>query len=238
MMGLKFTDINLQKLPLSKIVAVGAIIWAIMATKGCNGYKLEVSQNNGIYIEAYQNQAKKFTVEKNAANQEVATQTELVEKVRGEADELRKSLSKQSLLNYISRNVSATSVGDLSGTEAMFVNPVASSTNSMPSMIPINTEFIDTNKWYTIKGRILNDRIKFDTLLFRNSIIINYGEKRDKGLLGYLKKPKSVVEVINESPYAKTSEIKNITFKQKRIKPVVWVAAGFVGGMVAMHYIR
>lgn len=230
-----FTKLNLHKLPLSKIVAVGAIIWAIMATKSCNLAKVELSSSKGIYIELYQKQAKEFTIERNAEKQEVATQIELVEKARGEAASLKAELLRKSLLKDITRNATVETVNNMSGINASFIQPEV----SLPKpTISVGQQFLDSNKWYTIKGTILNDRVRFDSLYFKNALTINYGLKKDKGLIGYFKKPKSVVEVINESPYAKTTEIKNITFKQKRIKPIVYFGAGIVAGVIAVHYIN
>ncbi len=236
MFGLNFNKINLQKLPLSKIIAVGAIIWALLATKSCNLAEVKISQKDGVYLKLYENQKKEFSVERNAANKEVATQVELVERVRGEALELKNQLLKQSLLKNIERSASTTTENNFSGVESKFVSKITDDLTD--SIIPINTHFADSTKWYTIKGTILADRIHFDGLSFTNKLTINYGEKRDKGIIGYLKKPKSVVEVINESPYAKTVEIQNITFKQKRIKPIVYIASGFILGATTIYLIR
>lgn len=231
----KFTTINLQKLPLSKIVAVGAIVWAIMATKSCNLAKVQLSSEKGIYIEMYEKQAKEFTVDKNKFNEEVATQQELTEKARGEAASLKAELLKKSLLRTIERNVSTVTLSNFSGIEANFLE---SPKPRVAPTISVGTQFADSNKWYTIKGTILENKVHFDSLYFANRVTINYGEKKEKGLIGFFKKPKSVVEVINESPYAKVTEIKNITFKQKRIKPIVYFATGVVAGAVAIIYIK
>ncbi len=236
MFRLKFNKINLQKLPLSKIIAVGAIIWALLATKSCNLAEVKISQKDGVYLKLYENQKKEFSVERNAANKEVATQVELVERVRGEALELKKQLLKQSLLKSIDRSVSTTTENNFSGVEAKFIPTIREILAD--SIIPINTHFADSTEWYTIKGAILADRVHFDSLTFTNKLTLNYGEKRDKGIFGYLKKPKSVVEVINESPYAKTVEIQNITFKQKRIKPIVYITSGFIIGATTLYYIK
>ncbi len=236
MFGLNFNKINLQKLPISKIIAIGAIIWALLATKSCNLAEVKISQKDGVYLKLYENQKKEFSVERNAANKEVATQVELVERVRGEALELKKQLLKQSLLKTIERSVTTTTENDFSGVEAKFITPI--SEDLADSIIPINTHFADSTEWYTIKGTILADRIHFDSLTFTNKLTINYGEKRDKGILGYLKKPTSVVEVINQSPYAKTTEIQNITFKQKRIKPIAYITTGFILGAATLYLIK
>jgi len=256
MFGLKFKEIDLNKLPLKKMVIIGQFLVIIFFVRSCHLKDLTIN-SNGVQMQMYEGKANEFEKKANKLGQEVALQNQMVVQ---KTKEIEKELLKNSLLTKLNEQVkfeASTKIKNIlakySGAEMNFGNSGDGGTvvitvhdtikvNGKDSIraiegIRVGTKFkADTSQWYKVAGSIEKDGVKFDSLSFKSAFTLNIGEKRVKGYKGWLfGKKEAKVELINPNPYTKVDVMKNIKLEDKKWWENGWVKFGagvLVGGTI------
>jgi len=251
MFGINFKEIDLQKLPIKKILIIGQFVVIIFCVRSCHLKDLIVNRN-GLEIKMYEGKANEFEVTKNKLGEKVALQDQMiVEKTRALEKELLKSSTLASLNEQVKfeastkiKNILANYSGN-SATEIITVHDTIKLANGKDSIetveaVRVGTKFkADTSKWYSIAGSVAKNGIKFDSVSFKSDWTMNIGEKRVKGIKGWLfgkKEPK--IELINPNPYTTIDVMKNIKLEDKKWWQSGWIKFGagvLVGGAVIIY---
>lgn len=250
---LKFTEINLnkllQKLPVQKIVIVGLLVALLLSIKQCRLKELALN-SKGLEIQMYQNKNQAFESEINDKNQQINTQKiNLVERDK----EMEKALLENSKLKKLYSQIKFQNQSNINNTFAEFLHDTISRIVEVPSssdtsaihtldlsdkFVPIGTHFkkTDPQGWFSYQGSIHKTGILMDSINVKNSFTVNVGEKKVKGIKGFFGKTEPVVELINENPYTKTTNMYNIQFKPKPKKfyetKIFYLGVGVVGGLL------
>lgn len=251
-MGLfKQIDVNklLQKLSVKKIVIVGQFLVIIFCLRTCQLKELSIN-NQGLQLKTYEGKINEFEKKTNKLGQEVNLQSQLV--MQRDKD-LEKALLKNSDLTKLNEQVkfeAQTTIKRIqaeysgnSGTEVVVVHDTiridGRDSVITTEAVKVGSKFrADTSQWYKIIGRVGNKGIMFDTVSFKSDFTMNIGEKRVKGVKGWLlgkKEPK--VELINANPYTKVESMKNIKFVDKKWYDNGWFKFGagvLAGGLLIM----
>jgi hypothetical protein len=250
MFGINFKEIDLQKLPLKKIVIVGQFLVIIFCVRSCHLKDLTVNKN-GLEIKMYEGRANEFETKANKLGEKVYTQDQMIlEKTRALEKQLLKNSTLASLNEQVKfeastkiKNILAAYTGS-NGTQVITVRDTIRLANGKDSVtvtegIKVGTAFkSDTSKWYKIAGSIQKNGVKFDSVSFKSDFILNIGEKRVKGIKGWLfGKKESKVELINPNPYTTVDVMKNIKLEDRKWWDNGWVKFGagvLAGGFLIM----
>lgn len=92
--------------------------------------------------------------------------------------------------------------------------------------------FIKLDKWYGISGVVLKQGVRFDSVTFKNELVVTLGNERQ----GLLKKSIPTVDVTNKNPFSSTKEMYNVVIVPNKKKPYETRGAAFVAGAAAMLY--
>jgi hypothetical protein len=252
MFGINFKEIDLQKLPIKKILIIGQFLVIIFCVRSCHLKDLIVNRN-GLEIKMYEGKANEFEVTKNKLGEKVALQDQMiVEKTKALEKELLKSSTLASLNEQVKfeastkiKNIIAaySGTGNI-GTEIVTIHDTIkiNGKDSVETIkaVKIGTKFkADTSQWYKIAGSIQRNGVKFDSLSFKSAFTLNIGEKRVKGIKGWLfGKKEAKVELINPNPYTKVDVMKNIKLEDKKWWQSGWIKFGagvLVGGAVIIY---
>lgn len=248
MFGINFKEIDLQKMPIKKIVIIGQFLVIIFFVRSCHLKDLTIN-SNGVQLKMYEGKANEFETKANKLGEKVSLQDQaILQKTR----DLEKALLKNSTLTKLNeqvkfeaqtmiRRIEAQYSGS-SGTEVVTVHdtirlPSGKDSVTTTEAVKVGTKFrADTSQWYKIAGSIGNKGIKFDTISFKSAFTLNIGEKRVKGYKGWLlgkKEPK--VELINPNPYTTVDVMKNIKLEDRKWWDNGWIKFGagvLVGGTI------
>lgn len=247
---LKIKEIDVQKLPISKIVIIGLLLVCIFSIRQCSLNELSLS-NKGLEIKMYQNSQQAFEAKKNELNQELATQNlNLLEKSKAVETLLLRNSELKSLVTQV-RSKNETLIKDQMAhftsndkdnvvvVERPDPNDTTNTKTETVEAIKVGTKFtlVDTGNWYSLGGEVKRNGILLDSIKVRNEFTVNIGEKKVKGIKGIFGKTEPVVEIRNNNPYTSTKEMYNIQFKPKPKKwyqtKVAAVGAGLVAGLLA-----
>lgn len=245
---LSFKKIDLQKLPYKKILLVGQFLVIIFCVRSCHLKDLTIN-NDGLKIQMYQNQVQTFEKEVNKLGEKLTTQDQLIiSKNKALEKELLKNSNLKSLNEQIKfqaetkiKNIIAEYSGN-GGIEVITLRDtiIKDGDTSIVEGIRVGTKFkADTSKWYSVSGSIEKEGIKFDSLSFKSDFTLNIGEKRVKGIKGWLfGKTEPKIELINPNPYIEINVMKNIKLENKKWWNNGWVkfGAGFLlgGGLIIL----
>ena len=246
MFGLKFKEIDLNKLPLKKMVIIGQFVFIIFFVRSCHLKDLTIN-SNGVQMQMYEGKANEFEKKANKLGQEIALQNQVVVQ---KTKEIEKELLKNSLLTKLNEQVkfeASTKIKNImaaysgsSGTVVITIHDTIRLPGGRDSItttegIRVGTKFkADTSQWYKIAGSIQKEGVKFDSVSFKSAFTLNIGEKRVQGYKGWLLgKKEAKVELINPNPYTKVDVMKNIKLEDKKWWDNGWVKFGagvLVGG--------
>ncbi len=218
---ISFKKIDVQKLPVQKLLIVALAIIAIFSIRSCRLKEIALN-DKGLEIDFYQNQNQTITREKNKFGEEIASQKILlVTKDKALEKQLLANSSLTSINSHYKAklkttltNVTAGYIRDTVFEQVMSAKEAHENLPDSVKVIPVGTKFIKEDKWFSIKGRVQEDGIKFDSLSFINEPTINIGYKRKEGIRGYFQKKDKTIEIINPNPYTTTTGISNINFKE------------------------
>ena len=239
MFGLKFKEIDLNKLPLKKIVIIGQFLVIIFLVRSCHLKELTLS-SKGLEIEMFEKKTNKLGEELYLQKQMIVDRDKSLEKELLKNSELTK-LNEQVKFEAqtMIENIEAQYYGS-NGTEVVTIHdtvrvPGGTVKDTSFKAIKVGTKFVaDTSKWYKISGKIGEKGVSFDTINFKSSFTLNIGEKRVKGYKGWLLgKKEPMVELINSNPYTKIDAMKNIKFVDRKWYDNGWVKFGagvLIGG--------
>ncbi len=235
---LKILPVDLQKLPLQKIIIVALTIICIMSIRSCRMQSLEVT-SSGIKMELYKDKALSFVSKINKLGETVSTQSSVI--VSRDKD-LEVLMLKNSSLSKINSQAKFTSTTTISNTLADFVPEPASAKIIITdtTCVKIGRKFIKNDKWYSIKGSLQLKGIQFDSITVRDSVTYNLGTKRKEGIKGYFSAHEPTLEIISSNPHMKINSIQNITFIDKPKwfeKRSTYFIAGIIGGLTGVYYI-
>ncbi len=250
-MGLfSFEKIDIQKIPVEKLLIVVLTIIAIFSIRSCRLKDLALN-NKGVELQFYQNQSQSMTQEKNKLGEQITSQKLLIidkDKVLEKQLLANSNLSSltnhyQIKLNTLMSNVTAGYIDkegtyELSDSSNKSFSPIMTEKEAKielsdtTEVAVVGTRFLKEDKWFRIIGSIQKDGIKFDTLSFINEPIINIGYKRKAGLKGYFQKEDKTIEIINPNPYTATTSISNVNFNPS--KPIFFKRWGFAFGLGAV----
>ena len=238
-MGFKIKEIDLQKLPIQKIIIVALTIVSIIAMRTCNMKDIEVT-SAGFKMEFYKAQSSLFEQKTNKLGERVATQVAMITERDKQVEE---ALLKNSKLAKLNTQIIVNSKTTATEILAPFINEVIESqepdsqTVKLPCL-PFGTQFQKTDKWFSLKGSVVREGVEIHHISFIDSTTINIGYKNAKGVFGFLKKKEPVVELINSSPYRETVSMQNITFKEKRPKWMKFGAGVLIGGLTSVYLLN
>ena len=263
MFGLKFEKIDLQKLPVKKMVIIGQFLVIIFCVRSCRLKDLTIN-SNGVKLDMYEGKVNQFETTVNKLGEKVSTQDQVIaEKTKALQKELLKNSTLSTLNEQVKFETTTTiknllakyngmevSLGDGSGdghgegggdnTDVTIHDTIIKNGDtSIVEGIKYGTKFkADTSKWYSIAGSIQKDGIKFDSLNFVSKFTLNIGEKRVKGIKGWLfGKKEAKVELINPNPYTKVDVMKNIKLEDKKWYDNGWLkfsAGVLLGGLIIL----
>ena len=238
----KLKPIDLQKLPISKMLVGILGVCLFFAVRGCHLKDLEIS-DNGLKIRMYQNNEQTFTTEKNELGETVVSQKEeLIEYNKKHEKLLLEHTNLQKLHSQI-KTTTETKIRNIMASYKLPANihdtvfKTITTAGDTLDCIPVGTKFSKAEKWYSVGGEMLKTGIKFDSLSFRNELTISIGKKRKNGLAGYFQKKENTVQLFNENPYTNTLTMSNITFKEASPKWYQTKAAYFFGGFAAASFV-
>jgi len=243
-----FKEIDLQKLPIKKIVIIGQFLIIIFVVRSCHMKDLTIN-SNGVQLQMYEGKANEFETTVNKLGEKVSTQDQMIlEKTRALEKELLKNSDLKSLNEQVKfeaetkiKNILASFVGT-NGKEVVTVHDTVK-VNGKDSVetieaVKTGTRFQDSTKWYSVAGTIQRNGIKFDSLSFKSAFTLNIGEKRVKGYKGWLfGKTEPKVELINPNPYTTVDVMKNIKLEDKKWYENGWLkfsAGVLVGGLIIL----
>ena len=235
MFGLE--KINLNKMPIKKIVIIGQFAVILFMVRSCSLQDL-IIDSNGLQVKMYANKANEFSQTINKLGQKVSTQDQMIVERN---KELEKEMLKSSNLSKINQQIkfqTETKINNIiadyannSGTEVKFIHDTVIKSNGDTAIVmgvPIGTTFkSDTSKWYSISGSLQEQGVKFDSISFKSDFDINIGLKKQKGYKGWLlgkKDPK--VEIVNKNPYTNINVMKNVTFEDNKWWQSGWLKFG------------
>jgi hypothetical protein len=248
MFGINFEKIDLQKMPIKKIVIIGQFLVIIFFVRSCHLKDLTIN-SNGVQLKMYEGKANEFALTKNKLGQQVALQDQMIlQKTR----DIEKELLKNSTLTRLNEQVKFEASAKIKNVMALYSGtggkevitihdtirlPSGKDSITTTEAVRVGTKFkADTSQWYKIYGSIGEKGVKFDSLSFKSAFTLNIGEKRVKGIKGWLfgkKEPK--VELINPNPYTKVDVMKNIKLEDKKWWNNGWIKFGagvLIGGTI------
>ncbi len=247
MFGFKFEKIDLQKLPVKKILIIGQFLVIIFCVRSCHLKDLTIN-NNGLQIQMYKGNENKFANTINKFGQKVSIQNQMI---ADNSKAFQKELLKNSTLTTINEQVkfeASTKIkniiaaysnipGSAIGSEVITIHDTAHGKDVVIEGIKTGTKFsADTSKWYSIYGSIEKEGIKIDSMGFSSDFTMNIGVKKVKGYKGWLlgnKEPE--VELINPNPYTKIDVMKNVKLVDEKWWNNGWIKFGLgvgVGGAI------
>ena len=241
-----FKKIDLNKMPIKKIVIIGQFAVILFMVRSCSLQDLTIDKN-GLQVKMYENKVNEFSQTVNKLGQKLYTQDQVITERN---KELEKEMLKSSNLSKINQQIkfeAETKVANImadysgnNGTEVVFVHDTIIKPNGDTAIIkgvPIGTKFkADTSEWYNIAGSLQEKGVKFDSISFKSDYDINIGLKKQKGYKGWLlgkKDPK--VEIVNKNPYTNINVMKNITFEDNKWWQNGWLKFGagvLLGGFI------
>jgi hypothetical protein len=250
MFGIKFKEIDLQKMPIKKIVIIGQFLIILFCVRTCHIKDLTIN-NKGVELKMYEGKTNEFETTKNKLGEKIALQDQMiVQKDKA----IEKELLKNSLLTKLNEQVkfeASTKIKNFianysgNGTEIITVHDTIKLANGKDSIetiegVKIGTAFkADTSKWYKIAGTIQKQGVKFDLVSFQSDFTMNVGEKRVKGIKGWLLgKKEAKVELINTNPYTTIDVMKNVKLVDKKWYQNGWLKFGagvLIGGAIISY---
>jgi len=247
MFGIDFKKIDLQKMPIKKIVIIGQFAVILFCVRSCHLRDLIIN-SNGLEIKMYEGKANEFASTVNKLGEKVSTQDQMIAQ---KTKELEKSLLKNSTLTTLNEQIkfeATTKIRDVmaaysgngpSGTEVIVLHDTINGKDTIIEGIKTGTKFkADTSKWYSIAGSIEKNGVKIDSLNFKSDFTMNIGQKRVKGYKGWLlgkKEPK--VELVNPNPYTTIDVMKNIKLEDNKWWENGWIKFG-LGGLFTFGLIE
>lgn len=247
---LKFTKINLNKMPVKKILIIGQFVVIIFMVRTCHLKNLTIDKN-GLELNMYENKVNQFSTELNKYGEKVSTQDQII---AGKNKELEKELLKNSTLTKLNEQIKFQAETKIKNILAQYSNPqgggvtllhdtiIKNGDTTIVSGIPVGTKFKqDTSKWYSFAGTLQEDGVKMDSLNFVSDFTVNVGLKKVKGYKGWLfgkKEPK--VEIINKNPYTDITGMKNIKFEEDKWWNNGWIkfGAGILAGAIIVNQVK
>lgn len=245
---LSFKKIDLQKLPMKKIVIIGQFLVIIFMVRSCRLQDLTIDQH-GLKLKMYEGKVNEFTTVVNKLGEKVSTQDQMiVDRDKALEKELLKNsdLSKlneqiqfqaETKINNILANYSGSNSTEVITLRDTIIND---GDTTIVVGIPVGTKFkADTSKWYSVAGTLEEKGVRLDSVKFNSDFTMNIGLKKVKGVKGWLlgkKEPK--IELINKNPYTNVVGLKNIKFQDNnKWWNNGWVKFGagvLAGGMLIM----
>lgn len=245
MFGINFKKIDLQKMPIKKIVIIGQFLVILAIVRSCHLRDLSINES-GIKLRMYENTVQEYATTVNKFGEKVSTQDQLlVQKDK----QLEKALLKNSTLTSLVEQVKFEANTKIKNVMANYTNTDGSevitvhdtilkgkdTTFTSTDYVKVGTKFsADTSKWYKAYGSVQKEGVQFDSLSFKSDFTLNIGEKKVKGYKGWLfqkKEPK--VELINPNPYTNIDVMKNIKLEDKKWWQNDWLKFGagvLIGG--------
>ncbi len=251
---IKFKDLDLNKMPIKKILIIGQFAVIIFMLRTCQLQDLTINKN-GVAIKMYENKMNEFTTKVNKYGHQLAEQDQMI---ANRDKDLEEQLLKNSELSKLNEQIKYQSETKIKNIKAQYTNNngevveriqlvhdtiIKNGDTTLISGIPIGTKFAaqDTGNWYSLAGELAADGVKFDSINFRSDVEVNIGMKKQDGYKGWLfgrKDPK--VEIVNLNPYSKTVNMRNIKLEDpKRWWESGWVkfGAGFLlGGAFILNF--
>ncbi|KKK73144.1 hypothetical protein LCGC14_2896770, partial [marine sediment metagenome] len=77
-------------------------------------------------------------------------------------------------------------------------------------------KFSKLNQWYTIRGLVVKEGLKIDSIRVFNMLTVTIGDKKLKGLKNIFKQRIPTVEIVNENPYISVNGLQNVVIKKKK----------------------
>ena len=246
---INFKQIDLQKMPIKKIVIIGQFLVILFCVRTCHIKDLTIN-NRGLELKMYEGKTNEFEVTKNKFGEKIALQDQMIIQTN---KDLQKALLNNSLLNKLNEQVkfeTSTKIKNIvanyeAGLATEIINIrdtiIKGGDTTIVEGISIGTKFkADTSKWYSVFGSIEKNGIKFDSINFKSDFTINIGEKKVKSYKGWLfgkKEPK--VELINPNPYTNIDVMKNIKIDNKKWYQNGWLkfGAGLLIGSAGIIYL-
>lgn len=102
-------------------------------------------------------------------------------------------------------------------------------------------KFSKINQWYTIRGLVVKEGLKIDSIRVFNVQTITIGDKKLKGLRNIFKRRIPTVEIINENPYISVTGLQNVVITKKKRwyqTTLIKIGAGFVIGALTATQIK
>jgi hypothetical protein len=249
---INFKNIDLNKMPIKKIVILGQFAVILFLVRSCHLQDLTIS-SNGLRIKMYENKVNEFTTKVNEYGHQLATQDQMI--VERDKD-LEKQLLRNSELSKLNEQIKyqaetkikniVANYGSGSNNETVKIihdTIIKDGDTSVIAAVPIGTKFAarDTGNWYSLGGSLEKEGVKFDSINFRSDVEVNIGLVKQPGYKGWLlgrKDPK--VEIVNKNPYSSVVNMRNIKLEDpKRWWESGWIkfGAGFLlGGAFVMSF--
>ena len=247
MFGIEFSKIDLQKMPIKKIVIIGQFLLIVFCLRSCHLKDLTLN-SNGIELKMYEGRVNEFESAVNKLGEKVSIQNQMIVQSN---KSLQKELLKNSTLTTLNEQIKFEASTKIKNVMANYYNDKNSSNNNTPATVTVTvhdsvkgtdavveavkvgTKFkADTSKWYKAYGTIEKEGVKLDSLSFKSDFTMNIGQKRVKGYKGWLlgkKEPK--VELVNPNPYTTIDVMKNIKLEDNKWWDNGWIKFGL--GVVA-----
>ena len=225
----------------NKIITIICIVLAIsllFSVDSCQYNKIE-NENNELKMDSYENENQKFKSEINKLGSELTSQREIV---ISKDKEIEKELLKNTNLKKLNQqikidfstklnNVKAEYESRVDNTITSIINDSLTGTSDTILLgMKFGTKIKEETQWYNIVGKIDTNSFSFDTLDFRNRMVISVGTRRKN----IFSKEEVFVEAYNENPFARVNSMNNIKInreKEKLIhKPIVKFVAGVITG--------
>lgn len=225
----KFSAININRLPIHKVLIVVLTIISIVAITQCNMKNLKVT-SSGLEIQMYKAQSSLFLTKVNQLGEVVNTQNTLI---ADRNHDLEKALLRNSELNRLNYQIKSATSAVISDRLVMYdendsVGDLGCHLTDT-SCVEIGTRFRESDKWTYISGSVLKAGIKIDSLSINDSIVYNLGLKRNSGFKGHFQQWVPMVEVIHSNPDVRTISLQNINLIDRRKwyeKQLTWGAFG------------
>lgn len=230
MIGIKPIDLN--KLPLSKIIIVLLFLALIFSIRSCH-LKDVVINSQGVKLTLAE---AKINNSVNSAGEEVATAATIVQY---DSEALQEALKENSKLKHINSQLQLSTTVSLGSITAPYTtSPVVkdsskADTCSHDDCIMVGTGFSKMTKWYNLSGMVVRNGVEFCNPSFKDSTTINIGTIKKAGFLGYFKSPDNVAEVTSHNPYSSVTGLRTIVVTPEPKKWYGTKAFAFAVGFIA-----
>ncbi len=206
------------------IVVIGFLIW-----DGCNSRKQLNDFENQIAQYDTKEQGFKTTIDEQ--DREIVEQHQMI---LTQAQAIQQGLIENTKLKKIKSQVKITSSTEIDTIFIPFeIETIWDAKVDPNKYLSLPKKFSKLNQWYTIRGLIVKEGLKIDSIKVFNVQTVTIGDKKLKGLRNIFKRRIPTVEIINENPYISVNGLQNVVIKKKKR----WyqttgfkVAAGFALG--------